>query len=101
MRRVGDRYFDGEADEERRERYKHCEAAVAHDLLEYREQRVVQHPAATREDHLRRIAVALPMEGAALLEEEGWVLRRTAVLVGWEAEWVLVINGDGSRPDAR
>src|ERR1700674_982468 len=54
VRRVGDRYFDGEADEERRERYKHCEAAVAHDLLEYREQRVVQHPAATREDHSTR-----------------------------------------------
>ncbi len=100
MRRVGDRYFDGEADEERRERYERCEA-VAHDLLEYCEQRVVQHPAATREDHLPRIAVALPMEGAVLLEEEDWVLRRTAVLLGWEAEWVLVINGDGSRPDAR
>jgi hypothetical protein len=41
------------------------------------------------------------MEGAVLLEEKGGVLRRTAVLLGWEAEWVLVINGDGSRPDAR
>jgi len=46
---------------DRRERYERC-SAVAYDLREYCEQRLIRHPNATKEDHLRLIAGALSVE---------------------------------------